>query len=938
MVIDYRSLNEKTIGDAYPLPNITEILDQLGSAKYFSTFDLASGFHQIPMDENDAQKTAFSTPHGHYHFNRMPFGLKNAPATFQRLMDQVLSGLQRAELFVYLDDIVLYASFLREHEIKFRKLAEKLKEANLKLQPDKCEFLRREVIYLGHIITEDGVKPDPNKIKAVENFPVPKNSKGIKQFLGLAGYYRRFISNFSKTAKPLTDLLKKDITFQWGHKQQHAFETLKKTLCSQPLLQYPDFTKPFVITIDASGYAIGGILSQGPVGKDLPILYTFRLLNQAERNYSTIEKELLAIVYCVNYFRPYIYGQKFQIVTDHKPLVWLHSVKGPTSRLVRWRLKLAEYEYDVIYKTGKNNANADALSRNPINIAPPGIYVIHPKEPNSDIQSKHSKDDRSDTQPTLPDDATPAGSITNDEDNSYSDSEQSTQISEHEETFEPPDPRHETRRLELIDVRDNFNTRRDNLIIFVTQKGEPCDGGARMLIENETLNLAGGTLGRAKVISLKWRRIIALTIKEKLTQATDLDIFQESIHSLLDVIIELDLKVTSICKGLVADLSWLEVKGIMRKVLFDVKTKIIICSNEITIPPPDQRKNIIAENHSTAIGGHKGITKTYQRIKSRYHWPLMKREIEKFINQCRNCQLKKLTRVKIKQPMVLTDTPDAAFDKVSMDIMGPLPKTPLGNAYILTVQDLLTKYSLAIPLKEANAINVADALVEYVICTYGSPKALLTDQGSHFINSLMRVIARKFRIAHCKTTAYRPQANGSIERSHHVLWEYLKQYTQKNDWDTYLRLASFSYNTSVHEGTQYTPHELVFGKIARVPSSDPTPQDNVNESYTHYLTQLFNKIRDVQEGAQNNLIRYKKRTKRYYDRRLNQRKFKIKDKVYLLKEPQKGKLGNQYTGPYEISEIIGNNNVRLDIGKGRKRTVHTDKLKICKDNPPPSAP
>lgn len=202
MVINYRALNEKTIGDAYPLPNIAEILDQLGSAKYFSVFDLASGFHQIPMDETHAKKTAFSTSHGHYEFNRMPFGLKNAPATFQRLMDQVLSGLQGIELFVYLDDIVLYASSLREHELKFDKLGERLKRANLRLQPDKCEFLRKEVGYLGHIISDKGVKPDPEKIRAVKDFPRSRNAKNMKQFLGLAGYYRRFIPNFFKLAHP----------------------------------------------------------------------------------------------------------------------------------------------------------------------------------------------------------------------------------------------------------------------------------------------------------------------------------------------------------------------------------------------------------------------------------------------------------------------------------------------------------------------------------------------------------------------------------------------------------------------------------------------------------------------------------------------------------------------------------------------------------------
>lgn len=187
----------------------------------------------------------------------------------------------------------------------------------MKLQPDKCKFLRPEVCYLRHIINDNGLKPDPKKITAVENFPTPTNAKNIKQFLGLAGYYRHFKLNFSKVAKPLTELLKKDRTFEWTKDQDGAFKQLRTALCTEPILQYPDFTKPFVLTTDASATAIGRILSQGTIGKDLPIAYTSRLLNSAARNYSTIEKELLAIVYSVNYFRSYAYGHKFTLVTDH---------------------------------------------------------------------------------------------------------------------------------------------------------------------------------------------------------------------------------------------------------------------------------------------------------------------------------------------------------------------------------------------------------------------------------------------------------------------------------------------------------------------------------------------------------------------------------------------------------------------------------------------
>ena len=227
-------MNEKTVGDAYPLPNITEILDQLGGSKYFSIMDLASGFHQIPMDPESKEKTAFSTPYGHLEFNRMPFGLKNAPATFQRVMDQVLTGLQGIELFVYMDDIVIYATSLEEHSRKLKSLLGRLKTAGLALQPEKCYFLKREIAYLGHVITQEGVKPDPKKIEAVEKFPIPKNKRNIKQFLGLIGYYRKFIPDFAKLANPLTVILKDKVPFKWSEIERQAFQILQNKIISTP--------------------------------------------------------------------------------------------------------------------------------------------------------------------------------------------------------------------------------------------------------------------------------------------------------------------------------------------------------------------------------------------------------------------------------------------------------------------------------------------------------------------------------------------------------------------------------------------------------------------------------------------------------------------------------------------------------------------------------
>ena len=361
LVVDYRKLNEQTINDRYPLPNITEILDKLGKCMYFTTLDLASGFHQIEVNPKDIEKTAFTVDFGHYEYVRMPFGLKNAPSTFQRVMDNVLQDLQGKICLCYMDDIIIFSTSLQEHMQSLSKVFERLRRSNLKVQLDKSEFLHKEIGFLGHIVSNDGVKPNPDKIRAVQDFPIPQTEKQIKSFLGLIGYYRKFIKNFADLTKPLTECLRKGKKIVLIY--VNSFNKCKEILCNNSILQYPDFNNDFILTTDASNYAIGAVLSQGIIGQDKPICYASRTLTQTEQNYRTIEKELLAIVWSCKYFRPYLFGRRFKIVTDHKPLTWLFNLKEPNSKLVRWRLKLEEYDYEISYKKGTLNSNADALSR-----------------------------------------------------------------------------------------------------------------------------------------------------------------------------------------------------------------------------------------------------------------------------------------------------------------------------------------------------------------------------------------------------------------------------------------------------------------------------------------------------------------------------------------------------------------------------------------------
>jgi hypothetical protein len=235
-----------------------------------------------------------------------------------------------------MDDVLILGE-TSEHHTKLREVFEQFRKFNIKIEPNKCEFLRPELAYLGHVISKEGVKPDPKKVEAVVRLPVPEKEKDVKAFLGLRGYYRKFIPHFSTIAKPLTTLLMKDVPWKWTTEEQESFDLLKSKLVEFPILQFPDFQQPFIVTTDASGYGIGAVLSQGVVGKDKPIAYASRKFNSAELNYSTVEKECLTIVWACKHFRPYLLGRKFQILTDHRGLTWLFNVKDPSSRLLRWK-------------------------------------------------------------------------------------------------------------------------------------------------------------------------------------------------------------------------------------------------------------------------------------------------------------------------------------------------------------------------------------------------------------------------------------------------------------------------------------------------------------------------------------------------------------------------------------------------------------------------
>jgi len=363
-VTDYRRLNAATKKDAYPLPRIDDLLDKLTGAKYFSALDLLSGYWQVPLRAEDCQKTAFATIKGLFEYRRMPFGLCNAPATFQRTVQIVLGPLIGHGVEVYIDDVIIYSKTFDEHMTLMKQVFERLLKFNLFVKWVKCEFLADKVEYLGHVISAAGVATQEKKIAMINKLEAPTNIKQLRGFLGMTGYYRRFVPNYGTLSGPLNELLKKDVVWEWTTKRQDVWLELKKRLMAPPILISPDVSKKFLLQTDASLFGIGAVLSQkDEKGHDHAVAYASRSLKGAELRMATIEKECLAIFWAVKYFQIYLRGVFFEIITDHMPLKWLMKNEQPSARLMRWSLMLQEFDFRIIHKSGITHGNADFMSR-----------------------------------------------------------------------------------------------------------------------------------------------------------------------------------------------------------------------------------------------------------------------------------------------------------------------------------------------------------------------------------------------------------------------------------------------------------------------------------------------------------------------------------------------------------------------------------------------
>lgn len=385
--VDYRKLNAVTRKDSYPLPYISSILDKLRDAKYLSSLDIKSAYWQIPIAEDSKDYTAFSVPNGLYRFNVMAFGLTNAPATWQRLIDSILGADLQPSVLVYLDDIIVVSKDFQSHLDTLKEVFQRLRDDGLTINFEKSHFCKPQLKYLGYVVDQLGLRPDPEKVQAILNVQTPKNIREIRRFVGTASWYRRFVPQFSTIIAPLTNLTRKRTPWNWTPECDRAFQQLKECLVSAPLLVCPDFKRTFYVQTDASAYGLGAVLTQQFDDGEKVICYLSRSLTAAERKHSATERECLAVIWAIENLRPYLEGYHFKVITDCHSLLWLHNLKDPHGRLARWSLRLQPYDFEIILRKGSENAVPDFLSRS-VTIA---VDAVEVNKVNPSVDHWHTK-------------------------------------------------------------------------------------------------------------------------------------------------------------------------------------------------------------------------------------------------------------------------------------------------------------------------------------------------------------------------------------------------------------------------------------------------------------------------------------------------------------------------------------------------------------------
>lgn len=858
LCVDYRRLNGVTRKDAYPLPTISSIVGTLGSARYFTTLDASKGYLQVRMDARDRSKTAFTSHRGLFEFTRMPFGLCNGPATFQRLMDRVLGEAKWSYCMCYLDDIVIYSRTFEEHLAHVADVLERVRAAGMTLNPAKAQLAQTRVQLLGFTLGEGSIEPDREKLRAILDFPAPKDVRGLRRFLGMANFYRSFIPSCARVQAPLSKLLGKSAEWQWGPEQQQAFRQLSSAIAETAQLRLPDLTRPFVVQTDASDLGLGAVLLQEYDGVLQPLAFASRSLIPAERNYSVTEKECLAIVFALRKFDVYLDGTKFVVQTDHSALSWLMRLREPAGRLARWALLIQHYDFSVQYRKGSTNVVADALSRAPLS-----------------------------TQSFSPGATAAAGALA------------------------PASVGGETsgERGESASGQTCFSALQASSAPESVRAGE--------LLESEPMTPMAAVLSGDET-NLPFGRIGIAFSRQELLKAQQIDPFCRGVSDGLRETERRDAAGSAAGAGgpetacvaeSPADLYLLDHDGLLLKY---IATDDDAVDPFKVVIPKSLRSALLRCSHDEPLAGHLSGSKVFAKLSQTVTWPGIKRDIFRYCRSCHVCQMVKSRGGKPPGLMKPIDS-ERPWQVATCDLMGPFPRSKQGFTHLMVVVDHFSKWVELFPLRKVTARAVLERLQE-VFCRFGFPKRLITDNASYFTARVFGATCRSLGINHCTTSPYHPQSN-LTERLNRTLKPMLAAFAERQkDWADHLSELAFAVRTSENRSTGFSPAFLNFGRELANPVTSVMQcqlgDEEAPADCSAYASALRDRLCRALCRARQSLASARAQQKAQYDRKHRHLSFKVGDLVlkrnHALSDATKGfsaSLAPKWLGPYRVEKV-----------------------------------
>ena len=902
--LDCRYINDLTADQYFPIPRVDEVMDSLSGMEVFSVVDMTAGYHQVELEGKTSEMCAFSTRKGHYQYAKLPMGLRGSGMTFQKMVTLLFSGMLHTEILAYLDDCILFSKTVSKHMSILEEVLKRFGDANLKLKPRKCHLFKKQIVYLGFLINKKGICPDPERTRLIQELKEPQNVVEVQRFLGKANYYRKFIPRLAEIAHPLYELTtcKEKNKFSWQVEHQTAFNQIKSILISGKVMGHPRSDREYILDVDASNYALGAELSQvDDHGNLKPIYYASRHLEKSERNYSATARETLAAVFGCEHFRQYLQGVKFKLRTDHNPLVWLRNMKEPKRPYSGWIMRLEQFEYEMIYRAGKEHANADFNSRvgNPEGIVKVsiGIQVGSQSEMQNRINCIAEEKIKSEDVCSNVDKAnTPLDSL-NSIISSEFNSTPCNKISNNETSINPHScissecnstpSRKESD--EKISVKHARNVRKDQIIpnedipsgeVLRRQQLEDADIGPVMvkltnMDENAVLTKAGEQL---------WRIRGSLEIKEGLL------------------------------------IRWFKLKAGLQAI-------------EQIVLPTSLRTLALESLHDSDFSGHFGEHRTMARVRLRYYWPGYMEDVKNWCRTCHVCQRRKGPKSKNVAPLTSIDTGKGPFENIALDIL-KLPLTERGNQYLLVIEDFFSKWVEAFPLERTNAPSVAHCVLNGWIARFGCPYTILSDQGREFESKLFKSLNHMLQSKKLRTTTYHPKTDGMVERSNRTIIDVLSKYGEKEgDWDLRIPLVLFALRTSEHVSTGFSPFQLVYGREARIPwdivyGSPPSilmPLEKWVAERKKQMSQIFKMVQDITKMKQ-------LQQKRYFDGNVRGecQKFENGELVMMYDSAARstfGKLNSPWTGPFSVTDKLSNCLYKIRVTPEKEVVVNVEKLK-----------